>query len=375
MSAYLEPLEDGPRCKKWNLVKSEGSGRERKRRSEVFLGGKRAALAALKEFDARTRIVLDADSFAGFASRWNASRYKTSAITASTFENYGHLLNGLAMHMGKPLHEVSPSDVEAALAALKDGDSPSGKPWSGTSLRTAYKVLSKMFDDARSKGLVSSNPCDSVKPPKGDTRKRKALSIEQTTRMLDRLDAEDAHEFAVALMLLTGMRAGECLGVTWNDVCDSGIVISREVTKTDSGARIVPLTETAWDYLAERMAWIAAKMEGAGAEPDFDDRLCCTDDGRAMTYDAMKHWWARNGLEGWTLHEMRHTFATNLAQANVHPSTMASLLGHSSSEITMEIYTHVHNEDLENAQNALESARKNARKPFGKGNRSERLSL
>ena len=47
------------------------------------------------------------------------------------------------------------------------------------------------------------------------------------------------------------------------------------------------------------------------------------------------------GLEGYTLHELRHTYLTLLAMNSVHPKVMQELAGHYSSQITMDIYTHV----------------------------------
>lgn len=360
MSAWLEPLEKG-RCQKWRLHSTTGSGRNRKHRSRRFDGGKREANAALLAFDAEPVGALEDPMLADYLAEWNDRRLETGACTQHTHENYGHVLAGMSMHICKKVSEVSAWDVEGALAALKSGDSPSGRQWSGTTLRTAYKVLKKAMDDAVERGICTRNPCTSVKPPRTDTKRRKALGLSDSAGLLGSLDLSDAHQFAVALMLCTGLRAGECVGANWEDVTPAGLLVRREVTKTDAGERVVPLDPRTWDMLAERIAWVAAKLDETGAEPDFSDALCCTDDGRGMTYNAMKHWWAKHradyGLEGWTLHELRHTFATNLAQANVHPSTMAALLGHSSSEITMEIYTHVHNEDMENAIDALASAR------------------
>lgn len=59
----------------------------------------------------------------------------------------------------------------------------------------------------------------------------------------------------------------------------------------------------------------------------------------------MSRWWtlARDGygLSGFTLYELRHTYLTLLAESGVHPKVMQELAGHSSSQITMDIYTHV----------------------------------
>ena len=69
-------------------------------------------------------------------------------------------------------------------------------------------------------------------------------------------------------------------------------------------------------------------------------------------------WWQRNrehlGCEQITLHELRHTFATLLAKADVHPSVMQKFLGHSTSRLSLEVYTHVHQEDMNIAKDKLQ---------------------
>ena len=59
----------------------------------------------------------------------------------------------------------------------------------------------------------------------------------------------------------------------------------------------------------------------------------------------MSRWWSIDregfGLDGFTLHELRHTYLTMLAMGGVHPKVMQELAGHYSSQITMDIYTHV----------------------------------
>ena len=48
------------------------------------------------------------------------------------------------------------------------------------------------------------------------------------------------------------------------------------------------------------------------------------------------------GLPGWTLHQFRHQFATNLAASDVHPKVMQQLLGHTTPVLTLQVYTHAH---------------------------------
>ena len=64
-----------------------------------------------------------------------------------------------------------------------------------------------------------------------------------------------------------------------------------------------------------------------------------------MTPGSLSRWWSidreRFGLDGWSFHELRHSYLTLLALNGVHPKVMQELAGHYSSQITMDIYTHV----------------------------------
>ena len=69
------------------------------------------------------------------------------------------------------------------------------------------------------------------------------------------------------------------------------------------------------------------------------------------------HWWYKRradfGLEGWRLHDLRHSFLTVAAQQGVHPSVMQKLAGHSTSRLTMDVYTHANLEDKRQAMDSM----------------------
>lgn len=358
MSAYLEQLEDGPRCKKWKLVVSVGSGLDRRRKSKVFTGGKREAIAALKAFEQDTHIPTKQSGFEQFACRWNDQRLKSGAIAQSTHAKYKWFISVVSAYLDAPLESIRPSDIQAAYAALSGS-------WSGTSLRSLHNSLARIFRAAIDEGLIGSSPMVGVDAPKNDTRERKALSPSQAGELLDALDISDHRQFAVALILRCGLRRKEVCGLEWRDVGES-IHVRREITKSDAGVRDIPLDKETRNLIVARKEIVAYALSTVSDTLHKSDKLCCGIDGRPMTGDVLRRWWERNrgsfGLDGWTLHELRHTFLTNLAQAGVHPSVMQRLAGHSSMNTTMKIYTHVHNEDMLSAMQSLVSVRKSAPK-------------
>ena len=76
--------------------------------------------------------------------------------------------------------------------------------------------------------------------------------------------------------------------------------------------------------------------------------------------DTFGKWWERDrkllGLDGWCLHELRHSYLSMLAQQGVHPKVMQELAGHASATITMDIYTHVNMDQKREAADAVEGA-------------------
>ncbi len=69
-----------------------------------------------------------------------------------------------------------------------------------------------------------------------------------------------------------------------------------------------------------------------------------TEAGTRVAPDMMEKWWRRDrnalGAGNYCLHELRHSYLTQLARAGVHPKVMQELAGHANSAITMDIYTH-----------------------------------
>ena len=369
MSAYLEPLQEG-RCTKWKLWWSTGSGSSRKKKARRFYGGKRAAQAALAEFAAECEALpIGADTLSTFIAAWSAERFAANLISDNTHAQYLWSARALEAVLPMPLKDVDKTDVHAAIAALADGNTPSGKPMAQKSLLGLCKCARTAFDEAVSRGLASTNPFRgvSVRQPK---QERKALSTSGAQSLLDALSFIDPHEFAVSLILRTGMRVGECLSIAWNDLDDGRLHISREVTKTDAGVRTIPLDDDTRLFIRSRKQFVNKTLQSLGDKLYGSENLCCLNDGRPMTYNALRLWWQRHrgeyGMDGWVLHELRHTYLTNLAQAGVHPSVMQRLAGHSSMSTTMQIYTHVHDEDMQQAMDALQNARQSAPKPAPK---------
>ena len=292
MSAYLEQLEDGPRCRKWKLVVSVGSGKDRKRKTKPFEGGKREALAALKEFEQTTHIPVIRSGFDKFATEWNDERLASGAIAPTTHDKYYWHIRAVSPYLTKNLEDIRPSDITAAYAALRGS-------WSGSTLRSLHNSLHRIFRAAQHEGLIRANPVSSLDAPKLDTKEKQALTPTQSRELLDSLDIADNRQFAIYLILAMGFRRSEVLGLEWRDVTDA-IHVRKEITKSAAGVRDIPLGDCK-EIVDKRRELVSATLESVGDKLRPGDRLCCGLDGRPLTKDALRKFWERHRSEFYDL--------------------------------------------------------------------------
>lgn len=166
------------------------------------------------------------------------------------------------------------------------------------------------------------------------------------------------------LLLHTGIRRGEALALKWNHV-DLGlsslgttgyISVSESLNKIDgrviikepksaSGKRRVALPPSLALVLRqhrEAQEALRASLGGTLAESDY---VFCHPDGIPMDPSTVSHAFAkmlrRAGLPPMPLHGLRHSHATYLLQAGIHPKVVQERLGHSSIRVTLDTYSHV----------------------------------
>ena len=359
----IRQREDVPRnkCRKWQLEvalgKDYATGKY-KRAYRTFDGSLTEAKRALRTFiDELERGKTSPSAsipFGEYARRW----IETRDVSEATKVKNRNQTKCLTRHLEyAKLSELTPELVESTLRKLRDGDSPSGQPLSGTYLAGIHAMLSRMLKDAVRKGYIPSNPCNLTDVPKVDTQTREALSDEQVASLMENLRHDDRNHVACLLALLGGLRRGECLtGLRWRDVDFEKMTMHVHGTKNKASDEIVPVMPMLADVLRD---WRCAQ-EATGCPVTPDTYVLAMDDGEPMEPLSLSRWWARNrdawGLEGFTFHQLRHSFATMLARQGVHPATMQRLMRHADARTTMQIYTHVSMEQEREAISALDAA-------------------
>ena len=254
---------------------------------------------------------------------------------------------------GVPLMKLTALDVQACYRRLLD---PGYAP--GT-VRLTHAVLRESLEQAVRWQLLPSNPCAAVKLPAMDTTEPEAWTAEEArTFLVAAADSDLAPLWRLGLD--SGMRLGELLALAWSDV-DFGrgaAAVRRTLTRTGNGTwtigdgpksakgrRSIPISEPTLAALrtqrarqAERRLLLGAAWHDLGLVFDRGDGQPC----RPATLQRQFQLSVQQaGVPALTPHGMRHTMATMMLAAGVHPKIVQERLGHSSISMTLDRYSHV----------------------------------
>ena len=147
----------------------------------------------------------------------------------------------------------------------------------------------------------------------------------------------------VLILIYTGMRIGELLELSKDNVNLRQKYIKITKSKTKSGLRIIPIHEKIFPLIQER-------MRTAGKN------LICTQDGKPYNYSTYCTVWDKIMTvinAKYTTHDCRHTCATLLDNADVNENAKRHILGHSINDVTNGVYTHKDIRQLRKAINKI----------------------
>lgn len=276
---------------------------------------------------------------------------------------------------GKQFFEVGHNDVQAFINRLD------GNGCSYSVIRKAYLALNACYKYAIMKGDTLKNPCTGVKLPKKGTKDIK--TIQTLTKEEIPLYCQYATEKygngksiyrlgnALVLILFTGLRLGEAMGLMWEDIDfqnntltvrrtleqvknrDKGengnsYILIEGTTKTQAGERTISLNQTAINALRELQkinggfTYVLSNAKGKPINPRNLNRA----------HDCILE---RAGIEHLGIHALRHTFASQLFANKVDIKIISKLLGHSDVSITYNTYIHLIKEALPDATAVLDN--------------------
>lgn len=229
------------------------------------------------------------------------------------------------------------------------------------SIRLTHVALRQALQLAVEWGKIPENPAIKVKLPKLRGKKKKILTPEEVAQLLD--STRDHRLYALWLVLVTtGMRKGEALGLKWSDLdFDSGTLrIQRQIIrktgiglvldalKTENSRRDIPLDDSIVQALKEhqnRQNEDRMHSDWWESRPEFEGLIFSTTCGKpldpATTWATFKTCLQNAGLSHMTVHALRDTAITNLLIAGVDAKTVSLMVGHGDPAITLRYYVTV----------------------------------
>ena len=245
------------------------------------------------------------------------------------------------------------------------------------SRKDSRRILIDMYNKAIDADLVLKNiamQVNTVVTKDGNPEEPRVLTESETTLFLQ--VAEKYRYFnEYSLALETGMRIGEILALKWSDIdfVNRAIYVNRTLVyvkcadkndpnygkyrylfhppKTDKGKRRIPMTLKAYQILKRQEFWKNSIVAKGHKAPDgFEELVFVTTRNTPISprdADKIMQDISRNinsldsNFEPLSPHTLRHTFATRCIERGMNPKTLQIILGHSSIQITMNLYCHV----------------------------------
>lgn len=229
---------------------------------------------------------------------------------------------------GKTIDAIDAGDVAVWYAAVADNAGP------GAANRT-LDILRTMFNRAEDwrQRPAGSNPCRSIRRYRGRKRERhlSQAEFERVGREIEhRRERNPVHVAALTLLLLTGCRYSEIIGLTWGEIKGQRLKLADSKT----GARTV--------WLGEEARSILDRLHRGKT----NDLVFARSDGGRID---LTHFWrtvgVAAGLGAVRLHDLRHSFASRAASMSETLPMIGKLLGHSSIQSTAR-YAHLDDADV-----------------------------
>ena len=281
----------------------------------------------------------------------------------TTIVEYKGIYKSIKQELGwRKLQTLEPVILQKVLNDLK----------SDNQRKMVKTILSDILDKAKRNGLISKNPAKNLITQIDNEypKERRVLSIQETELFLE-YSKESRYYNLFVVALETGMRIGELKALYWNDIdfsrralwvkktmClvrgDHGAYFEVHNPKTFSGNRLIPLTNKCIEALMRQKTLNTSTVQKY-KDTNFTNLVFPSKKNQPfhemVILESIHNVIAKMAADGFYVekfgpHTFRHTFATRAIENDMYPKTLQRILGHSSLQMTMNLYCHVSDDKL-----------------------------
>lgn len=305
-------------------------------------------------------------TLADFINEWLV-KYKRNSVKASTYDRLETAFDQFTKYpiANIPIEGLTTDILQDYVNCLvNDG-------YALTTIKKQFHLLTGFIEYANLRGLIQRPIHKGVRLPTESVVKKHRKSVvaysdAEQKKLLDILERGDSDAFyAVILMMETGMRAGEVLALSWDDidfkrrsirVSKTMIRLSNNRTgynfiqheaKSFSSNRIIPLSTRAYSLL---------ELHRLNADQN-NEAVFKSTRGDYLTYESLRFWTKKACDEAkvpyYGQHVFRHTFATNCYNRGCDVKLLSKLLGHADVTITYNVYIHLFGDALEELRTVI----------------------
>jgi len=330
----------GKRKQKWS------SGYTTKAQAEQELAKMLARLADKENIVEQTN-----ETVANYLENWLV--HKKGQIRPGTYATYEsnvrvHIVPSIG-HL--KLHQLNPQQLlHLYQQALEDG-------LAAQTIKHIHKILHDALETAVKWGLITRNIVKLVKAPKVVRKEMKVWNEQEIDTFLKHF-TNPRYRTIVILALATGMRRGEILALKWSDIDwdKKQLAVKRSYVKhykghaiqepkSAAGYRTIALSGQTIKVLRQHRLW---QLEDRLSSPNFvnQDYVFSQRNGDIIEPQQFSGSWAyffrkHTIVPKIRFHDLRHTHASLLLKAGIHPKVVSERLGHSSITITLDRYSHL----------------------------------
>jgi len=268
------------------------------------------------------------------------SVYVKGQVKPRTYTKYSQITGTYIIpHLGeRELDSISREDVQVLIyVELRQKTT-----LSASTINSVINVMNLAFDLAEDLGKIAKNPCRKIKRLPKAEKKVEAFSSSEQRKIEAYITLSNKSKLnGVIICLYLGLRIGELLALTWDDIDlhNRTVLISKtigehgEITppKTEASIRLLPIPNAIIGVLRElkRIATCEFVIETHGHQTNI----------RAYQ-ELHKRMLIRIGIRPLGFHSLRHTFATRALECGMDFKTLSELMGHTNVSITIDRYAH-----------------------------------